>query len=235
MNKCTHKLTMFMLNTIIFCCRPRDEDDRLQKYCSAVEQPTCPELCKDLDYDEVVSNPVELKKPASFPKWTAGKDPCNCPTLIFHDEEYIRNASLLLWDPVVVMPIVEQVPAGNVKRFRWWSGGSHQHTKCKQGCEENSENNAEKYMTTQYEYTATFHPEIQTNAAPVTEEQQNNCGRWLQHGDRSTKVRIVLFQIVFRLECIKYSYALHVTVGKGECVKRLINVKRICIKLMNDA
>ena len=82
-----------------------------------MERPTCPQWCKELDFDEVVSNPIELKKPASFPKWTAGKDPHNCPTLIFHDDEYIRNASLLLRDPVVVMPIIDQAPAGNVEPF----------------------------------------------------------------------------------------------------------------------
>ena len=170
LNKIAHKLNT-LVKSIILSCRPRDEEDRIQKYCAAVERPTCPQWCKELDFDEVVSNLIEPKKPASFPKWTVGKDPCNCPTLIFHDDEYIRNTSLLLQDPVVVMPIIDRAPAGNVEQFRLWCGGSDQHTNVNKAVKRIVKTMLRKYMTTQYEYTATFHPEIKTNTVPVTEEQ----------------------------------------------------------------
>ena len=69
------------------------------------------------------------------------------------------------------MPIIDQVPAGNVEQFRLLCGGSDKHTNVNKAVKRIVEYMLRKYMTTQYEYTGTFHSEIRMNAAPVTEEQ----------------------------------------------------------------
>ena len=71
----------------------------------------------------------------------------------------------------MVMPIIDQVPAGNVEQFHLWCGGSDQHTNVNKAVKRIMKTMLRKYMTTQYEYTATFHPEIRMNAVPVMEEQ----------------------------------------------------------------
>ena len=55
-NKIAHKFNR-LVKSIILSCRPRDEEDRVQKYCAAVERPTCPQWCKELDLDEVFIKP----------------------------------------------------------------------------------------------------------------------------------------------------------------------------------
>ena len=69
------------------------------------------------------------------------------------------------------MPIIDQAPAGNVEQFRLWCEGSEEHTNVNKAVKRIVKYMLRKYMTTQYEYTGTFHPEIRMNTATVTEEQ----------------------------------------------------------------
>ena len=52
-----------------------------------------------------------------------------------------------------------------------WCGGSDKHTNVNKAVKRIVKYMLRKYMTTQYEYMGTFHPEIWTNAVPVTKEQ----------------------------------------------------------------
>ena len=75
----------------------------------------------------IFRNPKKPKKPRFIKSFTASKDPRNCSSLLFHDTHTFNYASLLLCDPVCVLPIeMDDVPS--YLFFKDWTDPTGLHT-----------------------------------------------------------------------------------------------------------
>ena len=75
----------------------------------------------------IYRNPKKLKKLRFIKSFTASKDPRNCSSLLFHDTYTFNYASLLLRDPVCVLPIeMDYIPSYIL--FKAYVDWQEQHT-----------------------------------------------------------------------------------------------------------
>ena len=75
----------------------------------------------------IFRNPKKPKKSRFIRGFTASKDPRNCSSLLFHDTYTFNYASLLLRDPVCVLPIeMDYVPS--YLFFKDWTDPNRLHT-----------------------------------------------------------------------------------------------------------
>ena len=63
-------------------------------------------LIKELGLEKAYSDPLLVAKTKFTSSLTISKDPQMCPTVFFHDTEYFNMVSLLMREPMCVMPIV---------------------------------------------------------------------------------------------------------------------------------
>ena len=64
------------------------------------------DLIRQLGMENTFKDPLPVAKTKFTSSLTISKDPCLCPTLFFHDNEYFKMVCILSQEPTCVMPIV---------------------------------------------------------------------------------------------------------------------------------
>ena len=159
--------------------RKPDEKCRIAAYHEATAV-SCPRKCQNLTEEFILENPVMRKQmPQVCHTYSATKDPCNCLTLLFHEDKKVKYVALLLREPVVVWPLRDEAPCSTIGEFEKWVGWQQPHSSKNKAFKFIVQHMLGKMLTIVFEYLNEIHKELETNNQTVTEATiRQSMARW---------------------------------------------------------
>ena len=167
-----HVMERTQVNTkVCLFTRTHDEEKRLAAYRDATTV-SCPRKCQNLKEEFLLENPVMRKQmPQVCSSYSAVKDPCNCPTLLFHEDKKVKYMALLLREPVVVWPLRDEAMCSTIEEFEKWVQWKQPHSFKNKAFKFIVQHMLGKMLSTVFKYLNKIHKELDTNKQTITEAE----------------------------------------------------------------